>query len=306
MMKYLILLLAFIGFSLLFYLLYAWLFQRRQTLSRRMDEIRSTATDKSENRFKNSFYDRILRPIYERLVGLLLRLTPESINLQYQTLIYHAGESKRLKPVTVIAFQLLIGFAVGFLLFIMMIFAENRNFALVLVGSGVGFYLPYSLIKTNGNKRRREIEQKLPDFLDILYISVEAGLGFYMALKRVTERRTDVLGMELKWALDDISKGKDRFEALREVYARTGVEDLNSFLTAIIQAEQLGTNIAKLLKTQSKMMRLKRRQRSEEAAMKLPIKLIFPIIFFLFPVIYIVVLGPAILNAFENLKGVFF
>lgn len=306
MMKYLILALSFIGLTLFFFLVYTWLFQRRQTLSRRMEEIRSTAMDKAESRYRNTFVDRILKPIYQRLVGLLLRLTPESINLQYQTLIYQAGESKRLKPVTIIAVQLLIGFAAALILFVMMLFSENGNFALVIVGAGVGFYLPYSLIKTNGNKRRREIEQKLPDFLDILYISVEAGLGFYMALKRVTERRTDVLGMELKWALDDISKGKDRFEALREVYARTGVEDLNSFLTAIIQAEQLGTNIAKLLKTQSKMMRLKRRQRSEEAAMKLPIKLIFPIIFFLFPVIYIVVLGPAILNAFENLKGVFF
>jgi tight adherence protein C len=104
--------------------------------------------------------------------------------------------------------------------------------------------------------------------------------------------------------LDDIAKGRDRTEALRAIVKRTGVDDLNSFITAVIQAEQLGSNIANMLRIQSRTMRQKRKQRAEEKSMKLPVKMIFPLLFFMFPAIFIVVLGPAALSAMDSLRGI--
>ena len=140
-----------------------------------------------------------------------------------------------------------------------------------------------------------------------LSVSGAAAMVYFvnMALRKASEKIRGELSNEVKWALDDIAKGKERVEALKELGERTGVDDVDSFITAIIQAEQLGSNIANMLRVQSNTMRIKRRQRAEEAAAKLPIKLIFPLVFFLIPAIFIVILAPAVLNAAESLKMLF-
>lgn len=306
-MRLLILLLAFASVGLIFVSIYLLYFSDKEVLSSRLKQLRATIrTSVGEENYKPSFYERIINPLYTQFVEFLNKMTPVSVIERYQTLIYYAGMSKRLKPTNILAAQILAGGAVGLLIGFVLSIGRSSNVLLILIAALIGFYLPYSLLVTNGQKRQKIIQHLLPDFIDLLYISVEAGLGFYMALTRITAKRDDVLSAEIKWMLDDIAKGRERYDAMKDAVKRTGVDDFNSFITAIIQSEQLGTNVTNILKIQSKMMRMKRRQRSEEAAQKLPVKLIFPVIFFLFPAIYIIVLGPAVLNAMANFKGMFF
>ena len=212
---------------------------------------------------------------------------------------------KKISNSNLMAIQIMMSAGFMLMITIVLALAGMFNLLLVLFFGFAGFILPFSLIRTNGRKRQQQIQQKLPDLLDMLYVSVEAGLGFDMALRKASEKIRGELSNEVKWALDDIAKGKERVEALKELGERTGVDDVDSFITAIIQAEQLGSNIANMLRVQSNTMRIKRRQRAEEAAAKLPIKLIFPLVFFLIPAIFIVILAPAVLNAAESLKMLF-
>jgi tight adherence protein C len=134
----------------------------------------------------------------------------------------------------------------------------------------------------------------LPDALDLLTISVEAGLGFDIALQRVTEKWDNELGQEFKRVIGDIALGRSRREALRDMAERTDVEDVQIFTSAIIQAEQLGVSISKILRLQSDQMRVRRRQRAEEQAQRAPILMLFPMVFLIFPSIFVVILGPAV------------
>ena len=132
---------------------------------------------------------------------------------------------------------------------------------------------------------------------------MEAGLGFDMALKRTVDSFEGPLSDEFKRVLYEINKGRNRQDAMRAMVKRTGVDDLGTFISAIIQSEELGSNIANVLRVQSTSMRQKRRQRAEEAAMKVPIKMLFPLVFFMFPALFIVILGPAIMMIIEMFSG---
>jgi tight adherence protein C len=165
--------------------------------------------------------------------------------------------------------------------------------------------IPISLIKTQADQRKKKIKRSLPDLLDLLYVSVEAGLGFDMALKKTADKMAGPLSEEINKTLEEISRGRNRQDALRGMVNRTGVEDLSYFVTSIIQTEQLGSNIANMLRIQSTTMRQKRRQRAEEAAMKVPVKMLFPLVFFIFPSLFIVVLGPAIIRIIDTLGRAF-
>jgi tight adherence protein C len=178
---------------------------------------------------------------------------------------------------------------------------KEINRGLLILLSISGFFIPYALLHSAAEKRQKLVQRAMPDLLDLLYISVEAGLGFDMALKKSAEKMPGPLSEEINKAIEDITKGRDRQDALRGIVKRTGVEDLNNFVTAVIQSELLGTNIAIMLKTQSTVMRQKRKQRAEETAMKIPIKMLFPLVFFLFPALFVVIMGPAVISVIENL-----
>jgi tight adherence protein C len=134
----------------------------------------------------------------------------------------------------------------------------------------------------------------LPDTIDVLSISVEAGLGFDAAITRICQKTDNPLTVEFDKYLTEIRLGKARREALRQIQSRTGVDDLNTFIGAVIQADQLGVSIAKILRTQSEQLRMKRRQRAEQLAQQAPLKMLFPMILFIFPSVFVVILGPAV------------
>lgn len=305
-MELLIAITAGIFITLLMIIIYQFIFFRKNMINSRLEAIKPIAGDNlEEDEFRKSFLDRVGTPVYESFLTLLSRLTPQSIKDNYDTIIFQSGNYKKMTPSNILAIQIItaaILITVFGLLFA--VAGYNSILSIIFIGA-IGFFLPYFRFRTKAKNRALDIQNKLPDILDLLYVSVEAGLGFDMAMKRATEKIKGELSNEFKWALDDITKGRDRTEALRAIVKRTGVEDLNSFITAVIQAEQLGSNIANMLRIQSRTMRQKRKQRAEEKSMKLPVKMIFPLLFFMFPAIFIVVLGPAVLNAMDSLQGVF-
>ncbi|HLE38763.1 MAG TPA: type II secretion system F family protein [Acidimicrobiia bacterium] len=160
----------------------------------------------------------------------------------------------------------------------------------------VGYALPDVILRARGRERQGMILRELPDTLDQLTISVEAGLGFDAALSRVAASGTGPLAEELTRVLAEIKVGVPRSESLKRLLSRTDVYELRHFILALQQAEQFGLPVARVLRIQSTELRLKRRQRAEEAAMKIPVKIVFPLVFCIFPALFVVLLGPAMIR----------
>lgn len=163
------------------------------------------------------------------------------------------------------------------------------------IGAVFGFYLPLFWLNSKIRSRQHDIQKALPDALDLLTISVEAGLGFDAAMVKVSEKSDNELSRAFARVNAEIRVGKLRRDALRDMAARVDVPDMTNFIAAIIQADQLGVSMAKVLRIQSEQMRVKRRQRAEEQAAQAPVKMMFPLVFLIFPSLFIVLLGPALL-----------
>lgn len=170
------------------------------------------------------------------------------------------------------------------------------RFAVLVAALAFGYFAPDLLVRTNAEKRRARIRQELPNTLDQMLISVQAGLGFEAAMARTAQNGSGPLADEMTRTLQDMQVGRSRKEAYLAMSDRVDVPDLRSFIRAIVQADAYGIAIAKVLKVQAHEMRLKRRQRAEEHAMKIPVKILFPLIFFIFPTLFIILLGPAVMN----------
>lgn len=170
------------------------------------------------------------------------------------------------------------------------------RFAILIAALAFGYFAPDLLVRSNAEKRRAKIRQELPNTLDQMLISVQAGLGFEAAMARTAQNGSGPLADEMTRTLQDMQVGRSRKEAYLAMSDRVDVPDLRSFIRAIVQADAYGIAIAKVLKVQANEMRLKRRQRAEEHAMKIPVKILFPLIFFIFPTLFIILLGPAVMN----------
>lgn len=302
-MVILVYLLLFAATSLFFYIIGSLVFTEKEVVGQRMESIKSMySLSEEEDDMKKPFVERVINPAYQRLVTALGNITPASINKKYEKLIVQAGVGKSFTPNSLVSIQVMLALTIGGVFFLLFSFTGKEiNRGLLILLSISGFFIPYALLHSAAEKRQKLVQRALPDLLDLLYISVEAGLGFDMALKKSAEKMPGPLSDEINKAIEDITKGRDRQDALRGIVKRTGVEDLNNFVTAVIQSELLGTNIAIMLKTQSTVMRQKRKQRAEETAMKIPIKMLFPLVFFLFPALFVVIMGPAVISVIENI-----
>lgn len=296
-MKELLFIFVFITTSLSVIILNGLFISRKTQVRGRLDSIQSMFPSyDSDEVFKKSLFQRIIRPTYEEILKFIGNIAPQEIKQKYERIINYAGSPKNTTFINIFINQL-----IGFLLFggiSFYIFSQRGklNFPLIICASIIGFIFPVSLIRIKADKRQKKIKMELPNMLDLLYVSVEAGLSFDTALKKTAEKMPGPLSEEIGKVLDEISKGRSRRESLRGMVLRTGVEDLSYFVTSIIQTEQLGSNIANMLRIQANTMRQKRKQRAEEAAMKVPIKMMFPLVFFILPSLFIVVLGPAIIK----------
>ena len=188
--------------------------------------------------------------------------------------------------------------------------ALGQRFAVALLASVwaglIGYVLPTFYIRARINKRQREIQKALPDALDLFVVCVEAGLGLNQAIQRVSEeieRVSPVLAEQLALVNLEIRAGTPRDEAFRNLGDRTGVQDIKSLMAMLIQTDRFGTSIAQALRTHADTMRTKRRQRAEEAAAKTTIKLVFPLVLFVFPALFVIILGPAVIQIIETLSN---
>jgi tight adherence protein C len=172
----------------------------------------------------------------------------------------------------------------------------TTSMGILIGGAALGYFLPVLQLRQKIRKRQENILKALPDALDLLTICVEAGLGFDMAMGKVYEKWENELALAFGRVLREIQLGKLRREALKDMSTRMDVPDVNSFTAAIIQAEQLGVSMAKILRVQADQMRTKRRQRAQEKAQQAPVKMMIPMVLLIFPSIWIVLLGPAALK----------
>jgi tight adherence protein C len=243
-------------------------------------------------------FDRTLRPLAGRLSGVGKRLTSQSKVGRTERNLAMAGNPGNLRTVDFLGLKVLLAgiFAAVAVLMLGVVFG-NFVFGFV-AGIGfalLGFVLPDFWLGRHISDRKKRILRAVPDTLDLLTISVKAGLGFDGALAKVVEKTEGPLAEEFRRVLAEVRMGKARRDALRDVVARTDVPALTNFIGAIIQAEQLGVAISKVLQIQSEQLRIERRQHAEELAAKAPIKMLFPLVGCIFPSMFIVILGPAII-----------
>ena len=234
------------------------------------------------------------------LLDLSKRLTPAGYEAKLDRWLSLAGRptSMPLERLVIAKPSLaLAGAALGLLLFSKA--PTPQNIALGLLLTAFFYFVPDLVIYNKGVKRQKDIEQELPNTLDQMLISVEAGLGFEAAMARAGGYGGGALAQELMRTLQDIQVGRPRQESYEAMAKRSSVQDLRSFVRAVVQADKYGIGIARVLRTQAKQARVKRRQRAEEKAMKLPVKVLFPLLLCIFPVLFIILLGPAAIKIIE-------
>ena len=265
------------------------------------------AKNLEELELQQPFIERTLRPLAAALSGRVSRMASSSFQEKAEKRLALAGNPGNLRVADwlgVKAVGAVIGAIIFILLFVVIGFMKlpiPLNFGMGLVGLLLGYTVPEFWLGGRVRKRQHAILLQIPDALDLLTISVRAGLGFDAALGKVVEKLQGPLTEEFRRALAEVRVGKARREALRDIVPRTEVAPLTNFIGAIIQAEQLGVSISKVLQVQSEQLRIERRQRAEEQAAKAPIKMLFPLVGCIFPSLFIVILGPAIILIVQNL-----
>jgi tight adherence protein C len=245
------------------------------------------------------FRDRFLKPLTSQLAKGIARVTPAGALEGMQKQLMFAGYTGRMQVSDFMGIRglaMLLGTAIGVGLALLMGQGAVGFILLIFLFGGLGYVFPTFWLRGKINQRKQQIMRALPDAIDLLTISVEAGLGFDQALARVVSKSDNALTREFARVLQEMRVGVARREALRSMVERTGVEDLSAFITAIIQAEQLGASVSNVLRVQSEEMRVRRRQHAERLAQMAPVKILFPMAFLIFPPVFIVVLGPAIPN----------
>ncbi len=284
------------------------LFHARLRVERRLlavTELRlERAGDQNESPLQRPLSERLVLPLVQALGQMLESWAPQALKTALAKRVRAAGIEITAEQ---FAGWYIVASATGMGLGLLLGWARGENAldsALFgVAGAGMGAFLPELLLRQRQTDRRTRIVRALPDVLDLLTVSVNAGLGFDSALMKVTEKMKGPLPSEMGQVLHEIKMGVARRDALKALADRTGVEELRAFVSTIIQADQLGVSISKVLRLQSEGLRQRRRQRAEEMALKAPVKMLFPLVFFIFPTLFIVLLGPAVLQMLAGLTG---
>lgn len=254
-----------------------------------------------EEELAKSARERLLLPLMERFSELAVRMSPQGKRLELQRKLRNAGTSA--KPQTLLAIK---GALSCLGIIVILLGGGAGSFPTLMIGLllfVMGFMGPDFWLNSRIRSRRDEMERMLPDTLDLLTVSVEAGLGFDAAVAKVCEKMHGPLIEEFDVVNREIRVGETRRQALRNLGERVESDDLRSFARSIIQADEMGTSLGRTLKVQATDMRVHRQLAAEEKAMKAPVKMLFPTVLFIFPAMFIVILGPAFLNIMESLSS---
>lgn len=299
---------AFAAALLLAFVVADYALERRQALMtlRALPAIRLSPEQVRQQTLSQPMAQRIVIPAMIRLGQLVRRLTPRAILDRIGLLLVRGGSPPGWDAERLVIGKFGVGVAAGLAAVLV-----GHPFGLatvdVVVVAGLlavgAFMAPDLVLRSRARQRQREIQRTLPDALDLLSITVSAGLGFDAALDRVSEQVGGPLGDELRRTLGEIRLGKTRAQALRDLAGRCNVGELRSFVVAMVQADAFGISIAHTLTLQAAEMRLKRRQRAQEVARKIPVKILFPVLLCIFPAIFVVLIGPAVIQLSRALLG---
>lgn len=300
-----------LGSGITAYLVFMLIFENKCRdkilIEKRVDEIQKFRNKKKsvdEEELSKPVGERIFKPLGKKIIELTLKVIPKENNENLKKQLARGGINMTVDEFN--ALRLIVVVVTGILFLLITIsFTGNSSKSMVwgVIGSIVGYLIMILGVKRKISKRNDSINMQLPEVMDLLSISVEAGLGFDQALKEVSETFKGPLIDELNTTKREIQLGRTKREALLKMAARCQVEELSLFVSAVIQGEQFGISLKNILRAQSFSIRLRHKQRIEEKAAKLPVKIIIPVAIFIFPVLFIVVLGPTVFNLFNALKG---
>lgn len=271
-------------------------------LARRLAEYgdRELPASLEELEMSLTMQERIIIPMYNALARFVIQFTPENQIEEVRSKIDKAGMTGKIEPTTFfgqrVALTLGLGGGAFFLFFFMTDWPVIRAVIGTGIGAALGYYLPMMQLSSKISRRQNNILRGLPDALDLMVVCVEAGLSFDGAMGKVYEKWDNEVAQAFGRIIQEIQLGKVRRDALRDMAQRLDVPDFTTFAAAIIQADQLGVSIGKILRIQSDQMRIKRRQRAQEKAQQAPVKMMIPMTFFVFPSIWIVLMGPSVIT----------
>jgi len=306
-MQQLFLLFSFITGFIIFYSLFSTLMGNRLLMSKRLSEIKikRSTSDQREEELEKPFYERVINPVLRWISISSAKLAPVKKNTALEQKLLKSGQPLGLKSEEFVAVYYAIMVLSLILGAIIALFRQQPLLGIVLyacLGILVGYALVELWLRFRIRNRIDQISRSLPDVLDLMTVSVEAGLGFDAALIRVVEKLRGPLSTEIGETLQEMKMGRQRRDALRDLGDRTDVDELKTFVSSVIQADQLGVSIGNVLRNQAAQVRMSRRQRVEQKAMKAPIIMLIPMLLFIFPTIFIVVLAPGIIQIVENMK----
>lgn len=282
-------------------------------LEARMAEFaaRGEKVNLEEIELSQPFSERIILPLARNFGQFATRFTPQNAIQGTAHQLELAGNPRGMDPAVFWSIRIFASIGLGVFLFIIFSIAPidwtwGRKMLIIGLFVGLGYYIPQMLLTSKVQRRQKEIRKAMPDALDLLTICVEAGLGFDGAMAKVYEKWDNELSLAFGRAIREMQLGKLRRDALRDMADRIGIPEMTSFVAAVIQSEQLGVSMAKVLRIQADQMRIKRRQRAEEEAHKAPIKMLIPMALLIFPTICIVLMTPAALRLMRStLMGMF-
>ena len=266
---------------------------------------RGDVTSLEEIELSQPFSERVIIPVVRRIGEFSARFTPQKAIQDTARRLELAGNPWPIDAATFLAIRFILAVVLaGFLIAVVIISPPSNpsdNFMYIGGAAFAGFFLPHLMLTSKITRRQKEIRKAMPDALDLLTICVEAGLGFDAAMSKVSEKWENELSLAFARVIREVQLGKVRREALKDMSDRLGIAEMTSFVAAIIQSEQLGVSMAKVLRIQSDQMRVKRRQRAEEEAHKAPVKMIIPMALLIFPSIMIIILTPAAIQIMDSL-----
>jgi tight adherence protein C len=282
-------------------------------LQARLDEFnqKGETIDLEKIELSLPFTERIIFPVARKLGEIAVRFTPQNALQSTARNLELAGNPGKLDPTMFLALQFIVAVLFGGILILVFSigkgsFPIGQRLLFTIGGFAIGFYFPQLWLKSQIGRRQKAIRKAMPDALDLLTICVEAGLGFDAAMAKVSEKWESELSLAFSRVIQEIQLGKVRREAMRDMADRIGLTEMTSFVAAVIQSEQLGVSMAKVLRIQSDQMRIRRRQLAEEEAHKAPIKMLIPMAMLIFPSLMITLMAPAALRLLRStLAGMF-
>ena len=300
-----ILLLTFLAAALLAIILRGLIGAERDRLKQRLDDIARPAASSNvslaEAELEGDWRERLARPVLSRLAGVGARLTPVGTAARLRQALIRAGgpcTPAEFAGLRVLSVALGLGVAGACCLWVV---APGGRVLLLLLSGVIGFAVPDSLLEQAVRRRQALIRRALPDTIDLLVVSVEAGLGLDAALAKVTDKMRGPLSEELTRARQEMGLGRTRAASLKDMAARLEIGEVKTFVAALTQAERRGTSLGRTLRAQSESARAARVQRVREQAARLPVTLLFPLVLFVFPAIFVVLLGPSLVRLMQAL-----